>query len=159
MIAGSAISSACVPSFVPQVEGKKKEKKRGLPGVVMPKIRCPVIYQKEYSSPGCLIIMINNNINDLIYLTSTFYNVCYSSIIMLICLRAHLHYLRSFLYLFLLDVSVFFTVANIVFFLTITYMITTDLIYLSPITYLKESVVLVEEKVPASTTQSFLFIY
>lgn len=154
MIAGSAISSACVPSFVPQVE---KKKKRGLPGVVMPKIRCPVIYQKEYSSPGCLIIMINNNINDLIYLTSTFYNVFYSSIIMLICLRAHLHDLRSFLYLFLLDVSVvLFIVANIVFFLTITYMIMImiDLIYLSPITYLKESVVLAEEKVAASTTQS-----
>lgn len=76
---------------------------------------------------------------------------------MLICLRAHLHDLRSFLYLFLLDVSVvLFIVANIVFFLTITYMIMImiDLIYLSPITYLKESVVLAEEKVAASTTQS-----
>jgi hypothetical protein len=33
-------------------------------------------------------------------------------------------------------------------------MIMIDLIYLSPITYLKESVVLAEEKVAASTTQS-----
>ena len=46
--------------------------------------------------------------------------------------------------MFLFDVSVVFTVANIVLFVTITYTIMIKLIYSSSTAYLKESVALVE---------------